>query len=66
MRPCYFRDGDMKFAYRNRAFWYKGYCVDAVGTNSRAIKEYISHQIKKGQESDPFSVFDPQDLFTGK
>ena len=38
--------GNMKFAYRNREFWCKGYCVDTVGQNTAAIKEYISTQFK--------------------
>ena len=33
--------GNMKFAYRNREFWCKGYYVDTVGKNAKAIKEYI-------------------------
>ena len=38
--------GNMKFAYRNREFWCKGYYVDTVGKNTRAIKEYISEMGK--------------------
>ena len=40
------RFGNMKFAYRNREFWCKGYYVDTVGKNTKAIKEYISNQLK--------------------
>ena len=46
------RYGNMKFAYRNREFWCKGYYVDTVGKNTKAIKEYISEQLKKDQEAD--------------
>ena len=38
--------GNMKFAYRNREFWCKGYYVDTVGKNTKAIKEYIANQLK--------------------
>ena len=31
--------GNMKFAYRNREFWCKGYYVDTVGKNTAAIKK---------------------------
>jgi len=31
----------MKFAYRNREFWCKGYYVDTVGKNTKAIKESL-------------------------
>ena len=42
----------MKFAYRNREFWCKGYYVDTVGKNTAAIKEYIANQIKKASLRD--------------
>ena len=29
--------GDMKFKYRNRKFWYRGYYVDMVGKNTAKI-----------------------------
>ena len=41
--------GNMKFAYRNREFWCKGYYVDTVGKNTKAISEYISHQLKEDE-----------------
>ena len=57
--------GNMKFAYRNREFWCKGYYVDTVGKNTKAIKEYIANQLKNDQESDQLSIFDPRDPFMG-
>ena len=57
--------GNMKFAYRNREFWCKGYYVDTVGKNTKAIKEYIENQLKADKESDQLSLFDPNDPFTG-
>ena len=57
--------GNMKFAYRNREFWCKGYYVDTVGKNTAAIKEYIANQLKHDKESDQISVFDPNDPFKG-
>ena len=56
---------NMKFAYRNREFWCKGYYVDTVGKNTKAIKEYIENQLKADKESDQLSLFDPNDPFTG-
>ena len=53
--------GNMKFAYRNREFWCKGYYVDTVGKNTKAIKEYIAEQLKRDRETDQLSIFDPQD-----
>ena len=57
--------GNMKFAYRNREFWCKGYYVDTVGKNTKAIKTYIAEQLKNDQESDQLSIFDPRDPFMG-
>ena len=56
------RWGNMKFAYRNREFWCKGYYV---GKNTKAIKTYISEQLKRDKESDQLSLYDPRDPFMG-
>ena len=57
--------GNMKFAYRNREFWCKGYYVDRVGKNTKAIKEYIATQLKKDKEMSQMSIDDLDDPFTG-
>ena len=57
--------GNMKFQYRNREFWCRGYYVDTVGKNTAAIKQYIANQLKADRESDQLSLFDPRDPFTG-
>ena len=57
--------GNLKFAYRNREFWCKGYYVDTAGTDTKAIKNYISNQLKHDKESDQLSLFDLQDPFMG-
>lgn len=57
------RFGNMKFAYRNREFWCKGYYVDTAGKNTKAIKEYIKNQLKQDRENDQLSLFDPKDPF---
>ena len=49
----------------SRLFWCKGYYVDTVGKNTKAIKEYISEQLKKDREADQLSIYDPRDPFTG-
>ena len=59
----YERWGNLKFKYRNREFWCRGYYVDTVGKNTKAINEYISHQLKEDElgsqltiaEGDPFT-----------
>ena len=57
--------GNMKFAYRNREFWCRGYYVDTTVKNTAAIKEYIRNQLKVDKETDHLSLFDPRDPFTG-
>ena len=59
------RFGNMKFAYRNREFWCKGYYVDTTGKNTTAIKNYIANQLKEDKQADQLSIFDPRDPFTG-
>ena len=54
--------GNMKYKYRNRQFWCRGYYVDTVGKNTKAIDAYISNQLKEDRmceqltfdETDPF------------
>lgn len=57
--------GNMKFAYRNREFWCKGYYVDTVGKNTAAIKEYIANQLKQDREAEQLSLYDERDPFKG-
>ena len=37
--------GELQYKYRNREFWCRGYYVDTVGKNTKAIAEYIKHQL---------------------
>ena len=36
---------DLRFKYRNREFWCRGYYVDTVGKNAKKIEEYIRQQL---------------------
>ena len=56
--------GNMKFKYRNRQFWCRGYYVDTVGKNEKKIEEYISNQLKQDEMSEQL-VLDFQDPFNG-
>ena len=59
------RFGNMKFAYRNREFWCRGYYVDTVGKTTKAIQQYIANQLERDRKDDQLSLFDPRDPFTG-
>lgn len=56
--------GNMKFKYRDRQFWCRGYYVDTVGKNEKKIAEYISNQLKQDEMSEQL-VLDFQDPFNG-
>ena len=57
--------GNIKFKYRNRQFWCRGYYVDTIGKNAKAIKEYIANQLKEDKEASQLSIDDLDDPFTG-
>lgn len=57
--------GNMKFKYRNRSFWCRGYYVDTVGKNTKKIQEYIKHQLDEDRTLDQLTL-DFNDPFTGK
>lgn len=56
--------GNMKFKYRNRSFWCRGYYVDTVGKNTQKIKEYIANQLEQDRMSNQIT-FDDMDPFNG-
>ena len=61
----YQRWGNMKFKYRNREFWCRGFYVDTVGKNTKKIKEYISNQLKEYEEMTQLSIDFQGDPFKG-
>ena len=61
----YQRWGNMKFKYRNREFWCRGFYVDTVGKNAKKIKEYISNQLKEDEEMTQLSIEFQGDPFKG-
>lgn len=56
--------GNMKYKYRNRQFWCRGYYVDTVGKNENAIRAYIENQLKEDRMSEQLTL-DKIDPFTG-
>lgn len=61
----YQRWGNMKYKYRNREFWCRGYYVDTAGKNDKKIKEYIENQLKEDEMSEQLTL-DFEDPFTGR
>lgn len=60
------RHADMKYKYGQRQFWCRGYYVDTVGKNTKAIQEYIANQLKEDKLADDMSSKEYVDPFTGK
>ena len=60
----YERWGNMKFKYRNRQFWCRGYYVDTVGKNADKINAYITNQLKEDELAEQLTI-DTIDPFTG-
>ena len=59
------RHANLKYKYGSRHFWCRGYYVDTVGKNAKAIQEYVAKQLKTDKEADQLSIFDPRDPLTG-
>ena len=58
--------GNMKYKYRNREFWCRGYYVDTVGRNKRAIEEYIRNQLAEDKQYEQLTMKELIDPFTGE
>ena len=57
---------ELKYKYRNREFWCRGYYVDTVGRNKKVIVEYIRNQLAEDKISDQISIKEYFDPFTGE
>lgn len=57
------RHANMKYRYGNRRFWCKGYYVDTVGKNKKAIQEYIRNQMQEDIANDQISMKEYVDPF---
>ena len=56
--------GNMKFKYRNRSFWCRGYYVYTAGKNAVVITKYIENQLKEDKSIEQLTL-DKIDPFTG-
>ncbi len=59
----YSKFANMKFKYRNREFWCRGYYVDTVGKNTKKIKEYIASQLAEDKRMEQMTIFEVNDPF---
>ena len=47
---------ELKYKYRNREFWCRGYYVDTVGKNAKRIEEYIRGQQEEGKAGEQLTM----------
>ena len=59
----YQKFGNLKFKYRNREFWCRGYYVDTVGKNTKKIKEYIANQLSEDKRMEQMTIYEINDPF---
>lgn len=60
------RHANMKYKYGNREFWCRGYYVDTVGKNKKAIAAYIRNQLQEDVANDQIRLKEYVDPFTGE
>ena len=59
------RHANLKYKYGNRHFWCRGYYVDTVGRNEKAIREYVKNQLQEDIMNDQLTFKEYIDPFTG-
>lgn len=47
---------EIKFKYRNREFWCRGYYVDTTGKNTARIQSYIKNQLEEDKMGEQISM----------
>lgn len=60
------RHANLKYKYGNRHFWCRGYYVDTVGKNKKAIEEYMRNQLTEDIANDHITLKEYIDQFTGR
>ena len=59
------RHANLKYKYESRHFWCRGYYVDTVGKNKKAIEEYIRNQLVEDEMMDQMTIKEYTGPFTG-
>ena len=57
---------NLKYKYGSRHFWCRGYYVDTVGKNKKAIQEYIRNQLQEDMNYEQLTLREIIDPFTGE
>ena len=59
------RHANLKYKYGNRHFWCRGYYLDTVGRNKKAIEKHIKNQLQEDIMNDQLTIKEYIDPFTG-
>ena len=57
---------NLKYKYGNREFWCRGYYVDTVGKNKKAIEKKKKNQLQEDLAYEQISIKELVDPFTGE
>ena len=49
---------ELKYKYRNREFWCRGYYVDTAGKNAKKIQDYIKQQLDEDKAGEQLTMGD--------
>ena len=60
------RHANLKYKFGNRTFWSRGYYVDTVGRNEKAIAAYVKNQEREDMIADQISIKEYLDPFAKK
>lgn len=60
------RHANLRYKYGNRHFWCRGYYVDTVGRNEKAIQEYVRNQLQEDIAADQIRLKEFTEPFTGE
>ena len=48
--------GELKYKYRSREFWCRGYYEEKAGKNAGRIQEYIKNQLKEDEMGEQLTI----------
>ena len=60
------RYANLKYKHGNRHSWCRGYYVETVGRNEKAIQEYVRNQLQEDVAADQIRLKEFTDPFTGE
>ena len=58
--------GELKYKYRSREFWCRGYYVDTAGKSTSRIAEYIRKQLQEDQMGEQLTMSEVGPFTGGK